>query len=195
MRGLLKCLLLACLLITFSYTAVGEVEKRSIGTDSSWKCLDTVVDNWNTVYYDDSWWEYAKETSASPVIQEGGMSIWYPGYTKMKKIYFRYSFDINADKIISCNTLAGVDAMFDGDGSAKLYVNGEYIGTVTNTIRDSSKSIMPGGTGPVEFDMASVLHPGRNVIAAEVESPNQAWALGGLLRYETSGSSGSSPSN
>ncbi|MBN1236193.1 MAG: hypothetical protein JW999_09120 [Methanotrichaceae archaeon] len=175
-------------MIAFSNTAIGEVEKMTIETDSSWKCLDIEVDNWNTVYYDDSWWEYAEETSASPAIQSG-MPIWYPGNPTKEKAWFRYSFNINADDIISCNTWAGVGASFDGKGSAKLYVNGEFIGTVTNTIRDSSKSIMPGGSGPVGFDMASVLRPGRNVIAAEVESPFREWALSGLLRYETSGSS------
>lgn len=194
MQKLLKWLLLACSVIALSNNATCEVEKRTIETDSSWKCLDTEVDNWNTVYYDDSWWEYAEETSSSPAIQ-AGMPIWYPGNPTKEKIYFRYSFNINGDSIISCNTWAGIDANFDGGGSAKLYVNGEYIGTVTNTIVDSSNSIIPGGSGPIGFDMAPVLHPGRNVIAAEVESPHRAWALCGLLRYETSETSGSSPTN
>jgi hypothetical protein len=187
MRGLLKWLVLASLFVAFLYPAVCEVEKMNLKTDSSWKCLDIEQENWNTVYYDDSWWESAQETSATPAIQLG-MRIWYPGSPKVDKAYFRYSFDIDADKIISCKTFAGVEAWNNGYGSAKLYVNGEYIGTVTNTITDSSNSIMPGGSGPIGFDMASVLHPGRNVIAAEVESPDHAWALGGLLRYETSGS-------
>lgn len=184
MQGL-KWLLLASLMIALSNIAIGEIEKMTIETDSSWKCLDVEVDNWNTVYYDDSWWEYAEETSATPAIQ-AGMRIWYPGNPTKTKNFFRYSFNINGDKIISCNTWAGVGASFDGKGSAKLYVNGEYIGTVTNTIEDSSNSIIPGGSGPVGFDMASVLRPGRNVIAAEVESPYREWALSGLLRYETS---------
>lgn len=188
MQGLLKWMLLASLVMVSINTAISEVEKMTIETDSSWKCLDTEVDNWNTVYYDDSWWEYAEETSASPAIQ-AGMPIWYPGTPAKEKIYFRYSFNINGDKIISCNTWAGVGANFNGQGSAKLYVNGEFIGTVENTIVDSSNSIIPGGSGPVGFDMAPALRPGRNVIAAEVQSPHKEWALSGLLRYETTGPS------
>jgi hypothetical protein len=50
MQKLLKWLMLACLVIALTHPAVGEIVKKTIKTDSSWKCLDVEQEDWNTLY-------------------------------------------------------------------------------------------------------------------------------------------------
>lgn len=171
MPQLLKSVLMACLLMAFSHPVASEVVKLNVATDSSWKTLDIEQPDWTLIDYDDSWWE---EVKTGDTRYEIAKDIWYPGSLAPDTAYFRTNFDISGESFISGKLYAGVPY---GEGSVELYFNGNNLGKLTNRLDD-----------PKEIDILPYLQPGKNVIAAKVDSQYQYWALSGLIRYDTSAS-------
>lgn len=171
MKDLLKCVLVASLLIAFSYPVVGEVEKMTFGTDASWKAIDFENDGWTAEDYDDSWWESAAVRNWGAG-NTGGSIIWYPGSVTENIEYFRGSFEIPGSDIV----YGILDVGMYNEGTIELYLNDNSIGTV-KAYKDN----------PERLYIASYLRPGKNVIAAKVTVPPDSdywgWGLGGLVRY------------
>jgi hypothetical protein len=170
MKDLSKGILIACLLIAFSYPVVGEVSKLNFGTDTSWKCLNFEQSGWTSEDYDDSWWESAVDSGKEPNKLDGRL-IWYPGKVTEDMVYFRGTFEIPGADII----YGTLDAGLRDGGAIELYLNDNPIGTVKTSNAD-----------PTRIDVAPYIKPGKNVIAAKVTIPSSnihAWGLSGIIRY------------
>jgi hypothetical protein len=168
MQWLSKSVLVVCLVIAFSYPVACEVVKLTVATDSTWKALDIEQPGWTLVDYDDSWWDGVKVANYH---LENARDIWYPGSLEPDTAYFRTNFDVSGDSFISGKLYAGV---VSGVGSVDLYLNGNSLGKRSNTVDD-----------PAEIDILPYLQPGKNVIAAKVDSTSHLWALVSTIRYET----------
>ena len=169
MYKLLNGVLIASLLIAFSYPVVGEVTKLTIDSDSTWKCINFEQPGWTSEDYDDSWWEPAAQGSQWI---ETGRTIWYPGDIQPKTVYFRKSFEIDGSDILIGQLFTG---LIHSGGNIELYVNDQRVGDTTSTYDD-----------PQEFDVTPLLKPGMNVIAAKVSVESSSWALTGTIRYTKS---------
>jgi hypothetical protein len=168
MKNLSKGILIAFLLVAFSYPVVGEVTKLTLNTDSSWKCINFEQQGWTSEDYDDSWWESAKTGRSNQI--EGSWNIGYPTEIVPKIVYYRKSFEIDGSDILIGELYTG---LFEDGGNIELYVNDQHVGDVT------SKT-----SNPEKLDVTSFLRSGTNVIAAKVSiGDTWGWALSGTIRY------------
>lgn len=118
MHKLLNVVLIASLLIAFSYLVVGEVEKMTFGTDATWRVIDFENQGWTSEDYDDSWWESAVIGDCWQGKLEGSM-IWYPGQVTELTEYFRGTLEIPASDIV----YGILDAGPRYTGTIELYLN------------------------------------------------------------------------
>lgn len=160
------------LILALSGVVVGDVQKKEFSTDKSWKTIDFEHDGWNSLNYDDSWWESAISRNWGDGNLDCDM-IWYPGEWVETTAYFRSTFDIIGTNIVYGTLDTGVNS----DGSIELYLNNMSIGTVKSNKYN-----------PTRIDITSYLQPGTNVISAKVIMPkggDLGWGLNGIVRYET----------
>lgn len=170
-------ILLIFLTVALSSTAVGEIAKMTINTDSTWKSIDFEQEGWTTEGYDDSWWEAVQVYDGNPIDQAS--EIWYPAteQTMPHSAYFRNSYEVEGTNILS----------------GKLYVGGndnnnnDYFATIELYVNNNPLEKISRGSGePAEVDVTSYLKPGKNVITAKVTAPRYVgWAMTGLVRYDT----------
>jgi hypothetical protein len=157
MKRELKMISIVIFIISLLYPVIGEVAKLPIGTDSSWKTLDSETMGWTSENYDDSWWEPAAESSNRSVI-ETGMPIWYPGKIQPNTVYFRKAFEINGTEILTGKLYVGLQY---SKGNIDLYLNNNSIEKITDSYET-----------PAEIDIVSYLKPETNILAARVSTPD-----------------------
>ena len=170
--------------ISATFIPAPTVQTISIVTDSSWKSMDSEVEGWTSVNFDDSWWEDVEEANH----EEAGVAwtaIFYPKTPKPHTSYFRKNFEIEGTEIISGRIYPVCYAYNSGpDNYIYIYVNDNYIGLV----RGEWGWIYSGQIK--EFNIAPYLNPGKNVIAIKADfngTPGEDywWALTGTIRYST----------
>jgi hypothetical protein len=167
----IKSILAFCILIILCHPVTGEVTTLSIATDSSWKSLDFEHEGWTSNDYDDSWWESAEQKDGG---LESGQGIWYPGSVAPNVAYFRNGFGIDGTEILN----------------GQLHVRTYNGGTIYLYINDNPLDKITVSYDPVAVDITSYLKPGKNVIAAKVDTSGsgRSWALIGTIRYDKSAS-------
>jgi hypothetical protein len=169
--NLINNISIVCILIVLSYPVAGEITTLSIATDSSWKSLDFENNGWTSNSYDDSWWKSAEEKDGG---LESGKGIWYPEEVAPDVVYFRNAFEIDGTEIL--NGMLHIKT-YRG-GIVYLYINDNPLDKITVSYN------------PIGIDITSYLKPGKNVIAAKVDTSGNypSWALIGTIRYDKSAS-------
>jgi hypothetical protein len=173
MKYLISGILFIFLTAALSSTAVGEIAKMTINTDSTWKSIDFEQEGWTTESYDDSWWEAVQVYDGNPIDQAS--EIWYPAnkQTMPHIAYFRNSYEIEGTNILSGKIYVGSND-WSYPATVELYINNNPI-----------EKIVRNYGSPSEVDVTSLLKPGKNVIAAKVTATGDvAWAMTGLVRYD-----------
>jgi hypothetical protein len=175
MKYLISGILLIFLTVALSSTAVGEIAKMTINTDSTWKSIDFEQEGWTTEGYDDSWWEAVQVYDGNPIDQAS--EIWYPAteQTMPHTAYFRNSYEIEGTKILSGKLHVGSYGNTNGyPATIELYINNNPLEKITT-----------GYDNPYEVDITSYLTPGKNLITAKVTATHDVgWAMTGLVRYD-----------
>jgi hypothetical protein len=172
MKYLIDGILIIFLAIVLSSSAICEVTKLSINTDSSWKCIDFEQDGWNAEDYDDSWWEAVQVYDGHQIDQ--AVQIWYPAnaQTMPHTAYFRKIYEIDGSDILSAKIYVGSNDDYN-HATVDLFINNNPLEKITANYY-----------GPAEVDITPYLKPGKNILAAKVVATDSiAWAMSGLVRY------------
>jgi hypothetical protein len=183
MKYLIGGILLIFLTVALSSTAVCEVAKMTINTDSTWKSIDFEQEGWTTEGYDDSWWEAVQVYDDNPIDQAS--EIWYPAteQTMTHTAYFRNSYEIEGTEILSGKLHVGSNDHGD-PAMIEIYINNNPLEKITS-----------GSNRPAEMDITSYLKPGMNLIVAKVTAPRYVgWAMTGLVRYNKVSATSPGPS-
>lgn len=175
---------------TIFYTNIANAQENDVAiidlnSNSTWKCIDTEVNDWTSASFNDSWWLNCWE-SPTPVQDFGqAKSIWYPEKPYPETTYFRKSFSIDGNQILSGHINACIDqALTAYSVYMAIYVNNELVGSVGNPVSSTWVT-----RDKLDIDITQHLDIGENVIAAKVIFRGRSWrpddifVMSGSVRY------------